>query len=188
VKHPVTEDTYLVTGGADWAGGYDGWAGPESILLCGKAKQGRTFGESDSQLQVYLAICRHALQTSKKTIPTIQGFRTNGRQYQFQHLAPDGTLFASKIYDTADSKDLDTVYNFLIQQIQVAIQLSPTTTPVKGLAEDKKKAVKSAESFWGIIDPPPPPSPNDDPPVDPPMEFDEHLALRRAQKDPDPRR
>jgi hypothetical protein len=62
IKHPDTHETYVVTGRADWAGGYDGRAVSDKVLFCAEAKQGRTFGEARPQLLTYLAICRHARQ------------------------------------------------------------------------------------------------------------------------------
>ena len=74
-------------------------------------------------------------------MPSIQGFRTDGRLYEFQSLSSEGTLYTSYVFDIRDDRHLKTVYNFIIQQIQAAIELSPSTTPVKGLVDEKKKAV-----------------------------------------------
>jgi hypothetical protein len=171
VEHPLTKETVVVTGRADWAAGYDGQTSIKTVLLCGEAKQGKTFGEAESQLLVCLAICRHERQKHGKLVPSIQGFRTDGRLYEFQSLSSEGTLYTSYVFDIRDDRHLKIVYNFIIQQIQAAIELSPSTTPVKGLVDEKKKAVTkyAAESFWGVFDPPPAPSEDDELPDDPPF-------------------
>jgi len=99
IEHPRTHEMYTVTGRADWAGGYNGRAGSETILFCAEAKQGKTFGEVQSQLLTYLAICRHARQVCGKPVPCVQGLSTDGCLYRFQHLSPDGTLYISKVFD-----------------------------------------------------------------------------------------
>ncbi|OXV05201.1 hypothetical protein Egran_07031 [Elaphomyces granulatus] len=171
VQDPLTKETVVVTGRADWAAGYDGRASAETLLLCGEAKQGKTFGEAESQLLVYLAICRHERQKHGKLVPSIQGFRTDSRLYEFQSLSSEGTLYTSYVFDVRDDRQLGIVYNFIIQQIQTAIELSPSTTPVKGSVDEKRKAVTvyAAESFWGVFDPPPAPSEDDELPDDPPF-------------------
>lgn len=171
VEHPFTKETVVVTGRADWAAGYDGRASVKTVLLCGAAKQGKTFGEAESQLLVDLAICRHERQKHGKLVPSIQGFRTDGRLYEFQSLSSEGTLYTSYVFDIRDDRHLKIVYNFIIKQIQAAIELSPSTAPVKGSVDEKKKAVTkyAAESFWGVFDPPPAPSEDDELPDDPPF-------------------
>jgi hypothetical protein len=42
---------------------------------------------------------------------------------------------------STDEKEMKIVYNFVIQLVQAAIELSLTTTPSKGSIEDKRKAV-----------------------------------------------
>jgi hypothetical protein len=51
---------------------------------------------------------------------------------------------------STDEKEMKIVYNFVIQLVQAAIELSLTTTPSKGSTEDKRKAVVqyATESFW----------------------------------------
>ncbi|OXV06239.1 hypothetical protein Egran_05993, partial [Elaphomyces granulatus] len=89
-----------------------------------------------------------------KVVPSVQGFGTDGQRFIFQVLSSDGTLYTSKIYDTIYKEDLKTVYNFIINQ---AINLSPTSTPVKGPQTEREEAVKQyfQDRFWGIFDPPP---------------------------------
>jgi hypothetical protein len=72
-------------------------------------------------------------------------------------LSSDGTLYSSKIYDTNSTEDLKTVYNFIVNQAETAINLSPTSTPVKGPQTEREEAVKQylQDRFWGIFDPPP---------------------------------
>jgi hypothetical protein len=164
-----------VTGRAYWAGGYDGRAGSETVLFCAEAKQGRTLGQAESQLLTYLAICRHARQVIGKPVPCVQGLATDGLLYCFQHLSPDGTLSISSVFDIRDERQLKIAYNFVIQLVQAAIEISPTTTPCKGSMEDRRKAT---ESFWGIFDPPPPPSDDDAPPDDPPVTPSKAATLR----------
>jgi hypothetical protein len=165
-----------VTGRADWAAGYNGRAGPETLLLCGAAKPGRELGDAESE-----AICRHARQINGKAVPIIQGFSTDGHLYRFQHLSPDGTLYVSKVFDIRDDKELKFVYNVLIQQIQTAIELSPPVTTVESSPEGKKTTVvkDATESFWRISNLPPL-APSEDALDDPTMDFSEYLMLRAA--------
>ena len=44
VEHPLTKETVVVTGRADWAAGYDGRASVKTVLLCGEAKEGKRRG------------------------------------------------------------------------------------------------------------------------------------------------
>jgi hypothetical protein len=106
IEHPRTHEMYTVTGRADWAGGYNGRAGSETILFCAEAKQGKTFGQVQSQLLTYLAICRHARQVCGKPVPCVQGLSTDGCLYRFQHLSPDGTLYISRVFDIRDEKEM----------------------------------------------------------------------------------
>lgn len=182
IKHPYTHETYIVSGRADWAGGYDGRAGSETVLFCAAAKH---WGQAQAQLLTYLAICRHTRQVIGKPIPSVQGFSTDGCLYRFQHLSQDGTLYVSRVFDIRDEKEMKIAYNFIIHLVEAAIELSPTTTPSKGSTEDRTKAVVqySDESFWGIFDPPPPPSSDDELPDDPPLDLSEYHLLNSNQLD-----
>ena len=145
-----------MSGRADWAGGYGGRAGPETVLFCAEAKRRRTWSQAQAQLLTYLAICRHMRHVVGKPVPSVQDFSTDGCLYRFQQLSQDGTLFVSRVYDIRDEKELKLAFNFIIHLVEAAIELSPTTTPIKGSIEERMNAVVeySADSSWEIFDPP----------------------------------
>ncbi|EED19690.1 hypothetical protein TSTA_029640 [Talaromyces stipitatus ATCC 10500] len=148
---------HVFTGRADWAAGHSGRGFSDSVLVCVEAKKKETFGNAELQLTAYLAICYHERKKANKSVPSVQGFSTDGRRYTFQLLTSDGTLYSSKTYNTVDEKDLEIVYNFIVDQVQTAINLSPTSTPVKGSHTEKAEAAKTyaQDTFWGIFEPPP---------------------------------
>lgn len=65
-------------------------------------------------------------------------------------------LHSSKTYDTVDERDLEIVYNFIVHQVETEINLSPTSTLVKGSRTEKEEAVKTyaQDTFWEIFKPP----------------------------------
>lgn len=85
-----------------------------------------------------------------------KAFSTDGQRYTFQLLASDGMLHSSKTYDTVDERDLEIVYNFIVHQVETEINLSPTSTLVKGSRTEKEEAVKTyaQDTFWEIFKPP----------------------------------
>jgi hypothetical protein len=118
----------------------------EAVLLCVEAKQEKISGAAQTQLLTYLAICRHARRASRKPVPGIQGFLTDRWHYEFYlYLTSEGALHTSLANDTKDLKQLKIVYNFIIRQVVAAIDLSPTTTPVRGTTSEKRQAVLAFE-------------------------------------------
>lgn len=157
INHPVSGVPYVFTGRADWAAGHSGRGFSDSVLVRVEAKKKETFGNAELQLTACLAICYHERKKANKSVLSVQGFSTDGQRYTFQLLTSDGTLHSSKTYDTADEKDLEIVYNFIVHQVETAINLSPTSTPVKGSRTEKEEAVKAyaQDTFWEIFEPPP---------------------------------
>jgi len=93
-------------------------------------------------------------------------------------------LHTSFTYDTRDDNQLKLVYNFIIQQVVATINLSSTTTPIRGTAKEKQKAVLGfeRESFWGVFDPPPVVLDDDDELVDnPSMDLLEFMQLQASR-------
>ncbi|OXV07293.1 hypothetical protein Egran_04942, partial [Elaphomyces granulatus] len=156
INHPITGERYIFTGRADWAAGHSGRGLSDSILVCAEAKKRATFSFAEQQLMVYLAICHNERKKAGKVVPSVQGFGTDGQRFIFQGLSSGGTLYSSKIYDTISTEDLKTVYNFIVNQAETAINLS-LSTPVKGPQTEREEAVKQylQDRFWGIFDPPP---------------------------------
>ncbi|KAK9235218.1 hypothetical protein V1525DRAFT_410607 [Lipomyces kononenkoae] len=157
VNHPVSGVPYVFSGRADWAAGHSGRGFSDSVLVCVEAKKRETFGNAELQLTAYLAICHHERKRANKSVPSVQGFSTDGQRYTFQLLTSDGTLHTSKTYDTVDEMDFEIVYNFIVHQVETAINLSPTSTPVKGSRTEKEEAVRTyaQDTYWEIFEPPP---------------------------------
>jgi hypothetical protein len=178
VEDKSTGVTYMVTGRADWAAGY---SESETVLLCVEGKQ---FGTARTRLLTYLAICRHARRISNKVVPGLQGFTTDGRHYEFQYLTSDGTLHTSLTYDTRDEKQLKLVYNFIIQQVVAAINLSPSTTPIRGTTKDKRQEMMDfeKESFSGIFEPPPVDYDDDEPADNPSIGIIDFMQIKASRK------
>ncbi|KAN0083054.1 hypothetical protein V8E54_002142 [Elaphomyces granulatus] len=174
VQHSLTKETVaiVVTGQADWAVGYDGRASAETLLLCacGEAMQGKTFGEAESQL--LLRSVGMSDRNMGNWCRASKGFEPTAGYTNFRvcHRRP-GTLYY--VFDVRDDKHLRIVYNVIIQQIQTAIELLPSTTLVKGSVDEKRKAGRHSvcdRIFWGgVFDPPPAPSEDDELPDDPPF-------------------
>lgn len=147
----------MFTGRADWAAGHSGHGFSYSVLVCVEAKKKETFGNAELQLTAYLAICYYERKKANKSVPSVQGFSTDGQCYTFQLLTSDSMLHSSKTYDTVDERDLEILYNFIVHQVETAINLPPTSTLVKGLRIEKEEAVKTyaQDTFWEIFEPPP---------------------------------
>ncbi|OKL61407.1 hypothetical protein UA08_03298 [Talaromyces atroroseus] len=142
ITDPETNTTYVLTGRADWAAGHSERGTSDSVLVCVEAKRSDMFSTVEAQLTAYLAICRHERLIAEKHVVAVQGFGSDGDRFLFQILTSDRILYQSKIYDTRDKNDLEVVYNFMIYQLEAAIHLSPTCTPVKGSQVIKKRSVK----------------------------------------------
>lgn len=129
----------------------------QTVLICVEAKKKETFGNAELQLTAYLAICYHERKKANKSISSVQGFSTDGQYYTFQLLTSDSTLHSNKTYDTVDEKDRKIMYNFMVYQVETAINLSLASTPVKGSCNEKEEAVKTyaKDTFWEIFEPPP---------------------------------
>lgn len=181
IQHPVSGIPYVFTGRADWAAGHSGRGVSDSVLVCVEAKKNETIGKAEQQLTAYLAICHHERKQANKSVPSVQGFSTDGQLYKFQILTSEGTLHSSKTYDIVDKRDLEIVYNFVVHQVETAIHLSPTSTPVKGSRTEKEETVKTyaQDKVWGIFDPVPYCSDGEEEEADQPTEDLDSYVLRK---------
>jgi hypothetical protein len=146
--------TWFIQGRTDWAFVHSGRNAPSSLLICVEAKSRQKFSEAEAQLSTYLALCQHKRKMDNKLVSLVQGFATDGQRYSFQHLHPDGLSYLSPTYDTKQEGNLVLVYNIIIDLIESAIKTSPTTTPVKGTIEHKRKtSVEFAKEKFKMASP-----------------------------------
>lgn len=147
LPHPESGAQFEVSGKADWVACYGDrrTAQEGSVMLCVKAKQMHTFSQAAEQLICYLAICRYIRQQQKKLNCSIQGFTTDGTNYQFFCLLQDGTIKRSRAYDVREPSDLKLAFSWVVAQLRTTAYASPSTSPVK--TEKEKEKVKIATNF-----------------------------------------
>jgi len=131
-----------ISGIADWAMGYGDRAALEdgAVLLAVEAKRSELVYTAEAQLLAYLAIIRQLrIQTNKKKVMT-QGFYSDGGVYRFLCIRNDGTVIKSLVYDVSTpSKQLKSVFNFLLGILVTAAESSPNTSPTKpGQEQDER--------------------------------------------------
>lgn len=111
---------FLVSGRADWALGYES-TGSEGALLCAiEAKKFTEFSEGELQLVAYLAILRENRKRANKMNSVTQGFYSDGIRFCFIHIAEDGTIKSSEIFNIRSEKGLKSVFSFIVSMMEPA--------------------------------------------------------------------
>jgi hypothetical protein len=131
-----------ISGIADWAMGYGDRAALEdgTVLLAVEAKRRKFLFGAEAQLLAYLATIRQLrIQANKKNVMT-QGFYSDGENYRFLCIRNDGTVMKSLPYDVSiRSRQLKSVFNFLLGMLITAAESSPNTSPTKPGAEQDQR-------------------------------------------------
>jgi hypothetical protein len=99
------------------------------LFVAVEAKERSAFSAGEVQLISYLAILQKTRLRQKKTNITTQGFCSDGTNFRFVRLTPDGTVQRSKFFDI--DYDLKTIFNFIITMMETAMESIPGTTLTK---------------------------------------------------------
>ncbi|KAA8904682.1 hypothetical protein FN846DRAFT_25254 [Sphaerosporella brunnea] len=121
----------IVSGKADWAFAHGNRtdSGSGSVLIAVEAKNPTNFSQAYNELSTYLAIMRQPRKQEQKIVDYIQGFHSDGHNYQFMCISTDGKVLASKYYNIRWREDMEVVFNWILQMIDSAAKSSPNTKP-----------------------------------------------------------
>ncbi|KAF8808660.1 hypothetical protein BYT27DRAFT_7188627 [Phlegmacium glaucopus] len=103
-----------------------------SLLLCVEAKVEGSILSALAQLVVYLACLRQSRVNRGRSDTSVYGVATDGLLYIFLTITHEGVLKQSKQFDIMRG-DLPTVLGCLKYILEIAIFMTPTSTPEKGM-------------------------------------------------------
>lgn len=130
VMEPTKHIPLRISGRADWGFGYsarklDG--GRYVIAVAAKTQSG--LGSAESQLLAYLAMMRAERLAALEPNPVVQGFVTDGREYQFISINNGGLVRMSHRLRTMHEGNRKTIYNWIIEMMETAIKGTPSASP-----------------------------------------------------------
>lgn len=109
------------------------------MLSAVEAKKYPEFSKGEFQLVAYLAILRENRKRANKINSMTQGFYSDGLRFAFVHIAEDGIVKSSGIFDVRAPKGLKYIFSFIVSMMETAMKSTPTTTPIKpGLQRDRE--------------------------------------------------
>lgn len=134
LSEPTRHTPLRIAGRADWGFGYsartaDGGKG--SYVIAVEAKSPSELGSAESQLLAYLGMMRAERIAASKKNPVVQGFVTDGREYQFISINNDGLVRMSERLRIMHEGNRKTIYNWIITMMDTAIRGTPSASPTK---------------------------------------------------------
>lgn len=140
VSEPTKHTPLRISGRADWGFGYsartaDGGKG--SYVIAVEAKCPSELASAESQLLAYLGMMRAERIAASKQNPVVQGFVTDGREYQFMSISNDGLVRMSERLRIMHEANRKSIYNWIITMMDTAIRGTPSASPTKhGMLRD----------------------------------------------------
>lgn len=151
VSEPTKHTPLRISGRADWGFGYsartaDGGKG--SYVIAVEAKNPSELASAESQLLAYLGMMRAERIALAKTNLVVQGFVTDGREYQFICVSNDGTVRMSERLRIMHEANRKTIYNWIVTMMDTAIRGTPSASPTKHAAIREQEINEFENTVW----------------------------------------
>ena len=122
-----------------------------SLLLCVEAKFHGSLLNALAQLVVYLASLRQSRVNKGRSNTSVYGVATDGLFYVFLTITHQGVLKQSKQFDIRLG-DLSTVLGGLKYILEIAMSMTPTSTPENGMLKTSDELGADADDAINVDD------------------------------------